>query len=170
MDTLETVRQAVDTVLRQNPVEEHRRNGVVHLYGVSALCVQLALRRGLDPQLCAVAGMLHDISTYTTGDPTDHAHLSAIDAQRIMATAQGFTESEIALVCDAISHHSDKGGTHGEMAELLKDADVLQHYLYNPALTDMSKNNASLDRLRRILGEFTLNKRDANANVPSGDK
>ena len=44
-----------------------------------------------------------------------------------------FTAEEMAAVCTAIAQHSAKGEIHGDMAELLKDADVLQHYLYNPA-------------------------------------
>lgn len=72
-DRLELIRDAVNETLSQQPDEETRRWGFVHLYGVSATCVLLAAKRGLDPQLCAVAEMLHDIWTYKTGDPTDHA-------------------------------------------------------------------------------------------------
>ena len=81
MDRLELVRQTVDEILRQQPDLEERRCGFVHLYGVSATCALLAMARGLDPQLSAIAGMLHDISTYKTGDSTDHARLSAREAE-----------------------------------------------------------------------------------------
>ncbi len=162
MDRLEKVRQAVDTILRRQADEEERRCGFVHLYGVAALCAQIAIRRGLDPQLCAVAGMLHDISSYKTGDPTGHARLSAIEAERIMTESGEFAEDEIALVREAISCHDVKDRVDGEMADLLKDADVLQHYLYNPALTDLSKANARNSRLSDVLEELALDESDAN--------
>ena len=38
------------------------------------------------------------------------------------------------------------------MAELLKDADVLQHYLYNPSLKDGWETNARLKALFSELG------------------
>lgn len=39
---------------------------------------------------------------------------------------------EIAAVCQAISRHRAKGEIDGDVDELLKDADVLQHTLFNP--------------------------------------
>jgi uncharacterized protein len=170
MDRLEMVRQAVDAILRQQPDEEERRCGFIHLYGVAGLCALLAIRRGLDPQLCAVAGMLHDISSYRTGDPTDHARLSAIEAESIIRKSGDFAEDEITLVCEAISHHDVKDEVDGDMAELLKDADVLQHHLYNPALTDKRKVNARLCRLRGILEELAPDKSDTNDNIPATGK
>ncbi len=170
MDRLEGIRQAVDDILRRQRDAEERRCGFVHLYGVAAICALLAVRRGLDPQLSAVAGMLHDISSYRTGDSTDHARLSAIEAESIMTASGEFTEDESALVCEAISRHGAKDRTDAEMAEVLKDADVLQHYLYNPALTDTRQVSARPGRLSRILRELAPDESDANDNVPSRDQ
>jgi uncharacterized protein len=155
MDRLELVRQTVDGILRQQPDLEERRCGFVHLYGVSATSVLLAMERGLDPQLCAIAGMLHDIWSYKTGDSTDHARLSAGEAERILAKLGCFTQDEITVVCEAISHHSAKDRVDGEMSELLKDADVFQHYLYNPALIEDRRDHPSahwwVARLNRVM-------------------
>jgi uncharacterized protein len=134
MDRLEKVRQVIDEILRQQPDIEESRCGFVHLYGVASICALLALKRGLDPQICAVAGMLHDISSYKTGDATDHAQRSVLEAAEILSETGGFAQKEIDEVCEAISKHSAKDEKDGELAELLKDADVLQHHLYNPAL------------------------------------
>lgn len=132
MNRLDQVRRIVDRIVLQQPDADEMRCGLVHLYGVSATCVLLAKKRGLDVELCAVAGMLHDIWSYKTGDPTDHARLSAIEADRIMGELGCFTDEEIALICDAVARHSAKDQVAGSMAELLKDADVLQHHLCNP--------------------------------------
>ena len=153
MNRLEQLRQIVDEIVRQQPDKDESRCGFVHLYGVSATCVLLAKKRGLDPELCAVAGMLHDISTYKTGDPTDHAARSAAEAERILTEIGIFSDAEIALICDAISRHGAKDEVDGDMAEILKDADVLQHYLYNPGFEPSS---AHAQRLKNILAELDL--------------
>jgi len=150
-DRLEKVREIVDEIVRRQPDEMESRCGFVHLHGVSAMCVLLALKRGLDPHLCGVAGMLHDISSYKTGDPTDHARHSAIYAETILLETGLYSADEIAAVCDAIRHHSTKGEVHGEMAELLKDADVFQHYLYNPGSAAVPEG-----RLKSVLEELGL--------------
>ena len=157
MDKLEAIRQIVDEIIRQQPDIEESRCGFVHLYGVSAICAMLALQRGLDPTLCAVAGMLHDIWNYKVGDSPDHGRLSAIEAEKIMNNVGSFTTREIAAVYLAISRHSDKDSINGEMDELLKDADVLQHYLYNPGRKpprpeDWQENS----RLTRLMTELNV--------------
>ena len=134
MDRLEKVRQVVDEILRQQPDIEERRCGFVHLYGVAQTCALLALQRGFDPQVCATMGTLHDIATYRSGDPTNHASRSAVEARAILNETGEFSQGEIDQICQAISTHSAKDQIDGELAELLKDADVLQHHLYNPAL------------------------------------
>lgn len=152
MSRIEQVRKAVDGILRAQPDALARRAGFVHLYGVALLCAQLALRRGLDVELCVVAGMLHDIWSYKTLDPTDHARHGAPLAAGILAELGCFDEDEVATVREAICHHSDKAGVHGPTDELLKDADVLQHYLYNPTAGWTWGKEPRLDRAREELG------------------
>jgi uncharacterized protein len=148
---VELVRQVIDEVLRQQPDEEERRCGFVHLYGVAQACALLALQRGLDPEQCTIAGMLHDIWSFKTGDPTDHAKLSSVEAQRIMLELGCFTEAENTTVGTAVAHHSDKGQVHSDFDELLKDADVLQHYLYNTSFEPLEHTKP---RLAAILDEL----------------
>lgn len=151
-DRLELVRQLVDEILQQQPDQEERRCGFVHLYGVAVLSTLLALQQGQDPQLCAVAAMLHDIASYQTGDDADHARRSAAIAEQILTQTGRFTASEIAMICGAIASHSDKETTgEAPMAELLKDADRLQHYLYNPALQGQLRTTERLQRLWQAL-------------------
>ena len=151
MDRLEQVRQVVNEIVRQQPDDYLSRCGFVHLYGVSATCVFLAKKRGLDEELCAVAGMLHDISSYRLGDHTDHGRLSAAEAEGILAELGCFTNDEISQISNAIARHCAKDETDGSMAEVLKDADVLQHHLYNPGLK-VSHGH----RLERIMAELGL--------------
>jgi len=147
---LEAVRERVDADLEKLPNLWARRCGYVHLYGVSETAVLLAARRGLDTELAAVAGMLHDLATYKTGDPTGHAQASSHLARELLAEIGSFSQNEIELIATAIAHHSTKEKLHGPFDELLKDADVLQHRLHQ-ARTDApstaSRFHALVDEL-----------------------
>ena len=154
---VELVRQVIDEILRQQPDVEERRCGFVHLYGVAQACALLALKRGLDVELCTIAGMFHDIWNYKSGNPTDDNVLGSAEAQKIMSDLGCFTEEEISAVGTAILRHSDKGRVHGDFDELLKDADVLQHYLYNTTCEPRECMRARLGKMLDELGvEQTL--------------
>jgi uncharacterized protein len=155
MDRLEKLRQVVDEILRQQPDLEERRCGFVHLYGVAQTCALLAQKRGFDPLVCAVMGMLHDIATYRSGDPNNHARRSAVEAAVILKDTGGFSQEEIDQICQAISTHSAKDQVDGALAELLKDADVLQHYLYNIALP-MQPDPHRRKRYENIMAELAI--------------
>ncbi|MBN1579257.1 MAG: HD domain-containing protein, partial [Anaerolineae bacterium] len=113
MDRIEQVRQIVDRVLWAQPDQQERRAGFIHLYGVAQACALLALRRGVDVELCTIAGMLHDLWSYKSGDPTDHGPHGAVLACEILTGLGCFAGNEIAIVCEAIAHHSLKGEVHG---------------------------------------------------------
>jgi len=53
---------------------------------------------------------------------------------------------------DGIAQHCIKGEVHGAYDELLKDADVLQHYAYNTLLEPIEKERTRLAALRKELG------------------
>lgn len=134
MNRLELIREVVDPILLGLQDPDAKRCGFVHLYGVSQSAAFLALQRGLDTELAAIAGMLHDLATYESGDSVNHGPRSAERAGSILRKLDAFTPAEIQAIQDAITHHSDKADNHSPLAELLKDADVLQHFLYNPGL------------------------------------
>jgi len=152
MDRLERLRQTVDGILDKLAGAEDRRSGFVHLYGVSAAAALLALRRGENVLLAAVAGMLHDLSTYEDGTSERHAERSARRAADLLRSLDTFTDSEIGVVCSAISRHGDKAARHGSFDELLKDADVLEHLLYHPDLPPLEAHAARRAALRLELG------------------
>jgi len=152
MNRLEKVQRIVDSILMEQSNLEERRCGFVHLYGVSSICSLLALKRGLNAELCAIAGMLHDISSYKIGYSVDHSKLGSIEARKILNETNYFNEKEINIICKAISNHSDKHNVDSVYDEILKDADVLQHYLYNTSLKIEEKEKNRLNDLFKELG------------------
>jgi uncharacterized protein len=155
MSRLEDVRIIVDKILLEQSDLEERRCGYVHLYGVSAICSMLALKRGLDVELCTIAGMLHDIWTYKYKFQysKEHAKLGSIEARNILNGLNYFNEEEIDTICSSIYSHSLKQDVGNAYEELLKDADVLQHYLYN---TSFPVNENEKDRLDRLFYELGI--------------
>lgn len=151
---LEEIRKIVDGILLDQPNAEKRRCGYIHLYGVSSICSMLALKREANSELCAVAGMLHDIVSYKTGYSKDHAKLGSIEARKILNRVNCFSSEEIDIICSAILHHSDKRILDNLYDEILKDADVLQHYLYN---TDFPINENEIDRLGLLFKQLGIN-------------
>ena len=132
MDRIETVREIVDEIVLNMTDTKERRCAYLHLYGVSQSCALLSLKRKDNVELSVIAGMLHDIYSYANMDSQDHAHKGAVMARNILDSLNLFSEEEKNLVCSAIYNHSDKASIHDLLDEILKDADVMQHILYNP--------------------------------------
>ncbi len=154
VDRVQQVRELVNNILADREVAEHARNDSIHIYGVSMLSVQLALKRGLSPEIAAAAGMLHDLYRLRTGLNENHAHNSEEDARTILRDLGLFTGEEQVIIRKAIFRHSNKRVEHDPYDEVLKDADVLQRYLHNPA----EPTSAAWCRLKRVVAELGLPK------------
>jgi len=158
MNRIEILRKYIDGVLLDMTDFEERRTAYVHLYGVAQICALIALKRGKDCELAIMVGMLHDIYSYARMDPKDHARKGAILAREILASLRITNDNETEMICDAIYTHSDKETHHSDFNEVLKDADVLQPYLYNPAIETLAPEILTPERkiryenLKRELG------------------
>ena len=151
MNRLELVRKEIDSVLLNQTNAEERRDGYVHLYGVAQNCSLLAIKRGLDVELCTIIGLLHDIYSYKFGYVKEHAALGSIEAGRLLTDLRVFTLDEIEIVKTAIGNHSDKKTKHDRYSELIKDADVLQNSLYKISFEIKHKK-----RLKKLLKRFGM--------------
>ena len=151
MNRIEKIREAVDGILLNMEDAEERRCAYVHLYGVAQACAMLSMKRNEDVELAIIAGMLHDIYSYAKMDSRDHAHKGTVMAKDILEQAELFTEAEQEKICTAIYNHSDKSAVHDPLSEILKDADVMQHYLYNPQF-EVKQHEAA--RLKSLRSEF----------------
>lgn len=150
---IETLRKYIDNILLNMTDTEERRCAYLHLYGVAQSCALIALKRGENVELATMAGMLHDVYSYANMDSQDHARKGATLAANILEELNLTTVEETKIICNAIYVHSNKESVHSEFSELLKDADVLQHCLYNPLF---EVNNTRKVRYERLKLEFNL--------------
>ncbi len=127
MSRLGELRTYVDKELSLLADDNKRTNATAHLYGVSLAATMLAKIRGLDAELAAMAGLLHDLYAYKSGSYDDHAHLGATLARSILEKLDVTDREETDTICLAIFHHDDKLEIDSPMDELLKDADVIDH-------------------------------------------
>ncbi len=153
MDRIKMVQDYVDEILQSSVNKIERECGYKHLYGVSQACAVLAMKRNENVELAVVAGLLHDIYRYKMHDSTDHAHKGSLLAADILCSIGSFSSDEIDKISQAIYNHSDKTNRNTLFDEILKDADVLQHCLYNP-LACVAEHEK--DRFRMLKEEFGL--------------
>lgn len=165
MNRIEKLREFVDEVLLVKKDADDRRCAYVHLYGVALLCGLIAKKRAANEELAVMAGMLHDLYTYKAkndvgydDDKTveimkNHAEDGAVYAREVLDALDLTIPEETNAICTAIHNHSNKDGTFSELDEILIDADVMQHYFYNPLFPVKAYEQ---ERLERLLSEFGM--------------
>lgn len=152
MSRLKELRKRVDKKLLKMEDDDKRISAINHLYGVSLAATLIAKKRGLDPELAAMAAMMHDLHAYKTGSYDDHAHLGAELAREILKKMNLTTEEENDIICSAIYHHDDKQSVDSPMDEVLKDADVMHHIMNDLSKPIKEKEQARYDKLCKEFG------------------
>jgi len=156
INRLEILRLEVDKIImRKRP--QNARYFFTHLYGVSQSCAFIALKRGLDTEIAAISGMLHDIYQVTAGTTTEHAVNGALIAEKMLKDLKQYSTEEINVITTAIAKHSKKRKIHGPYDEVLKDADVMDHCFYNPVFPILEKE---VVRYNKLLDEFNFTHED----------
>jgi uncharacterized protein len=155
---VEILRKYIDEILLNMDDTENRRCAYLHLYGVSQACALIALKRGVNVELATMAGMLHDLHTYKTGNHNNHAVLGALLAREILDELHITSSDETDMICSAIHNHSSKNRKFSNFDEVLIDADVIQHVLYNYAAPIMEHEK---NRFASLVAEFSLNSVEA---------
>jgi uncharacterized protein len=153
MDRLKRLRSEINVLLFAQKDAELQAAGWTHLYAVSQNAELIALRRGLAADLCAAAGLLHDIYTYRTGKEADHARLGAAEAPEILDRAGEWPQGDIETISGMIARHSDKQAVDGPLDECLKDADVFSHWLYD---REKKFDAARKGRLEKVFAELGI--------------
>lgn len=151
MSRIKDLQKQVQRVLDRMDDRDKRSKAVAHLHGVSLAAVMIAKRRGENPELAAMAGLLHDLYAYKSGSYEDHARLGADYARKLLEKLGLTTPEETDIICSAIWHHDSKAEVDSPMDEVLKDADVIHHTLGDP--TKEVKENER-ERYVRLCREF----------------
>ena len=152
MGRLKELRKVVDAEINRMENPDKRTGAVNHLYGVSLAATMIAKKRGLDPELAAMAAMLHDLHAYKSGSYDDHAHLGAALAREILGQLGLTDDAETDMICSAVYHHDDKLAVDSPMDEVLKDADVIHHCMNDLSKAVKNKEKARFDSLCREFG------------------
>lgn len=152
MGRLKELRKCINSELEKMENTDDIISAANHLYGVSLTATILAKKRGMDPEIAAMAGMLHDMHAYINGSYDDHAHKGADLAREILSELKLTSDEETDVICSAIYHHDDKYAIDAPMDELLKDADVIHHTMNDTSKTVKEKEQARYDRICEELG------------------
>ena len=152
MERIGAVQARVDRIVAGQTDATDIKFGYVHLYSVSQTCALLAMKRQQNVELAAIAGLLHDIYAYQTGNRKDHARQGAAAARKILQELNLFSEEEIDMISHAIYCHSDKDEVDSPFDEVLKDADALQHFLIMPLVAPAPHEAARVSKLKEELG------------------
>jgi len=150
---IEKVQNYVNNIFDSVSDFGEKRAAYIHSYGVAECMALLAKKRDLNPEIATIIGLLHDVYSYKTGVRSLHSHNGA-EMVRVAFKYDLtglFLEDEQTIIKSAIYHHSDKAYIHDEYDELLKDCDILQHYLY-----DVTSKAFYGKRLSRAAVEFGI--------------
>ena len=152
MSRLKEIRTVVNDELNKMENADKRTGAINHLYGVSLAATMIAKKRGQDPELAAMAAMMHDLHAYRSGSYDDHAHKGAELAREILGKLGLTNDAETNVICSAIYHHDDKLVIDGPMDEVLKDADVIHHCMNDLSKPVKDKEKARFEALCKEFG------------------
>ena len=155
MGRLKNLRAFIANELNIMKDPDKRDSALLHLNGVSLAATLLAEKRGLDSELAAMAGLLHDMAAYCSGSYDDHAHRGADYAKEVLNAMGETTEEEIDQICSMIYHHDDKAVIDSPLDEVLKDADVIHHCFNDLSKPVKDKEKARFNALIEELGLAT---------------
>jgi len=148
--------KVMDIVNRHGIPDENREipksYEIYHLFSTSTLSRMLARKRRVCEEEAALAAILHDIGRIMTGKQADHAAEGYEPACRIMREIGIFSEDEIKRIAQAVKNHSSKEQTGPALDEIIKDADILDCWLFGLPIVKESHRA----RLEKVLDELDL--------------
>lgn len=124
----------LNSKLSDNERESSKIWELLHLADSCQMARILAEKRKLNIEISETASNLHDIHVIVKGNYKDHAKQGGLIAKKILQEIGGFSDSEIKIISEAVSHHSEKEVYSGDpYVELIKDVDVFVCSLYKNA-------------------------------------
>ena len=102
----------------------------IHMASSARLAWEMALERGVEPELEACAAAVHDYGRILTGKQKGHAEAGYEPVKAFLADSGLFTEGEVETIALAVKNHSSKTVVGTPIEEIVKDADVVDCYQY----------------------------------------
>lgn len=131
---------------RSHPTDWER----IHMASCAAVGYDLALRRGVDPEMAAIICACHDYGRIVTGRQENHAENGFLPVQDFLRGTGLFTEEEIATIAGAVRNHSKKEEVGTPFEEIVKDADVFDCHRYGDELPRPAQKRRLAGYLREM--------------------
>jgi len=124
----------------------------IHLVSCARNGYFLALKRGVDVEMAAIACSVHDYGRIITGQQQGHAAAGYEPLKVFLAESGYFSAAEIEMLSVTTKNHSNKAEVGTDLEEIVKDADILDCYQYQIPLT----KGEYKARLAKILVELDV--------------
>lgn len=153
MDRQFIVIQSVNSIMNDWKDKNKIINGANILHSNSLLCNLLARKRGLDIEICAVAGFLEYYFNLRIGKEVSKI-ICASEAEKILRTLGCFSSDEMQLIYRMILNSSNFDVIGDTYEEVLKDAEILLKYLYSREENGLLSKYST--RLDSVLTELNM--------------
>jgi hypothetical protein len=160
MERIMVVRTIIDGLIERMSADEGKdlvatkRLEFIHSYGAASFARLLAMKRGLKPELGTIAGHLYDIGKIIHNcTDSSNTTIGALEAERVLRKTGRFSEAEISTICSAIRSQNTMGLKENPHEELLKDAILIESYLYN---SNCNLDGDQQNRLMALLVELGM--------------
>ncbi|MBO8168123.1 MAG: HD domain-containing protein [Thermoanaerobacteraceae bacterium] len=125
---------------------------IVHIASAPQFARLLAEKRGVDPELAAIATAVHDFGRIVTGVQENHAEAGYEPVKKWLAETGLFSEEEIETIALACKNHSSKEEVGTPLEEIVKDSDIIDCYLHGHVIS----KDAHRKRLAKVKKELNL--------------
>ncbi len=147
----------VRKIVEDNEIPDEMRDipksyEIYHLFSTATIARILARKRRASEEEALLTAILHDIGRILTGKQEGHAHEGYEPAREILGETGLFTSREIDRIAMAVRNHSDKEQSGSVLEEIVKDADILDCYLFGLPVAKESHRA----RLEKTLDELCL--------------
>lgn len=141
---LKEIDKYVETIPERDQPGDWER---VHISSCAKLGYLFGEKRGVDPELAAIACACHDYGRIITGKQQGHAEAGYEPIKEFLRKTGLFEQEEIEQIAIAVKNHSNKSEVGSPLEEIVKDADVLDFHQYGYEMPRKEQQ----DRLERLL-------------------
>ncbi|MBD3921733.1 CHAP domain-containing protein [Paenibacillus sp. PR3] len=131
-DRVAKVREFLEKVLHTTGDSVTNQDRMAYLSSVSNYASKLAMTRGQNPEIAAIAALMHNYYWIKTGMTSFPGPNSADAARPVLRQTQLFSNEELSVILRAIFYQDDRHLVHGPYEEIIKDAIVLQRHSQKP--------------------------------------